>query len=131
MSDLQRLLDAITGVARATPGLELLILYGSRARGDETSHSDWDFGYLAATALDSAALLGALVTALDSDRIDLADLARASGLLLFRAARDGKVVFEARAGAADHFRLEAAQFWCDVAPLLKHGYDHVLAELKG
>lgn len=130
MANRQRRLQAITDIGRGTPDLELLILYGSRARGDEASRSDWDFGYLAAQTLDVAALLGALVTALDSDRVDLADLRRASGLLRFRAARDGLVVFEAPTGTADRFRLEAAQFWCDMAPVLQRGYDDVLSELK-
>ena len=111
------------------PGLELLMLYGSRARGSETSRSDWDFGYVATPEFDAAALLAALVSSLETDRIDLADLARASGLLRFRAARDGAVVFEAHVGGANRFRLAAAQFWCDVAPILGRGYEDVLARL--
>src|SRR2546428_458791 len=107
------LMDALVQAARAAAGLELLMLFGSRARGDAQPGSDWDFGYLATAAFDPAALVGALVEIVGSDRIDLVDLGRASGLLRYRAARDGQLVHEARARPAERFCLEAAQFWCD------------------
>ena len=107
------------------------MLYGSRARGSHTARSDWDFGYIATSPFDPEVLLARLLAALETDRIDLADLDRANGLLRFRTARDGIVVFEPQAGIADRFRLAAAQFWCDVAPLLERGYDDVLARLDG
>lgn len=117
-------------LASRLPGLELLLLFGSRARGAAAGSSDWDFGYLAATALDADWLLALLVEATGSDRVDLVDLQRASGLLRHRAAVDGRVVFEARPGLADDFRLNAARFWCDAGPVLGRAYEHVLAELK-
>ena len=36
----------------AIPGLTLLILFGSRARGDSQPASDWDFGYIASPEFD-------------------------------------------------------------------------------
>ena len=120
---------ALVRAARVTPGLEVLLLFGSRARGDAHARSDWDFGYLAAGEIDVATLLGAIVEIVGSDRVDLADLRRASGLLRYRAARDGHLLYEARPRLAERFRLEAAQFWCDVAPVLQRGYEDVLAEL--
>jgi hypothetical protein len=65
-----------------------------------------------------------------TDRVDLVDLRHAGGLLRYRAARDGQVVYEARSGLAERFRFEAAQFWCDAAPVLRRGYEEVLAELN-
>lgn len=91
--------------------------------------SDWDFGYLAAGDIDYAALLAAIVETVRSDRVDLVDLARASGLPRYRAARDGLVVFEARPRLFEAFRLDALDFWCDAGPLLQQGYAAVLAEL--
>jgi predicted nucleotidyltransferase len=120
---------ALSDLGRATPGLRLLLLFGSRARGDANSHSDWDLGYLADEGLDVGKLLGAVVMTVGTDRVDLVDLQRASGLLRFRAARDGRTVFETVPGTADRFRMEAATFWCDAAPILLRGYDSVLAEL--
>jgi predicted nucleotidyltransferase len=108
----------------------VLLLFGSRARGDDHARSDWDFGYLAAPEVDAAALLDAMVGIVGSDRVDLVDLRRASGLLRYRAARDGRLLYEAQPRLAEQFRLDAAQFWCDVAPIVQRGYDSVLAELK-
>ena len=122
-------LAAVASVARATAGLDLLILFGSRARGDAHPGADWDFGYLADEAVDVPGLLAALVEALGNDRVDLADLRRAGGLLRFQAARDGVLVHESSADQFDRYRLAAAQFWCDNAPILERGYDEVLETL--
>lgn len=121
--------EALAEAVRDTPGLDVLMLFGSRARHDARPQSDWDFAYLASGALDVAGLTVTLVTAVGTDRIDLVDLNGAGGLLRYRAACDGQVVFEARPGLADRFRLEAAQFWCDAAPVLERGYEDVLADL--
>jgi predicted nucleotidyltransferase len=123
-------LAAATDVARATAGLNLMILFGSRARGNHGAGSDWDFGYQGTPALDVTGLMTALVSALRSDRIDLVDLDKASGLLRFAAARDGLVVFETTPHLGDRFRFDAAQFWCDAAPALMRGYQDVLDGLK-
>jgi predicted nucleotidyltransferase len=107
--------------------LRVLLLFGSRARNAPHRGSDWDLGYLATPELDPEALRARLVDALGTDRIDLLDLERASGLLRYRAARDGRLVFESHHDAGDRFRLEAARFWCDAMPLLRRGYEEVLA----
>jgi predicted nucleotidyltransferase len=121
--------EALVRVAQSTPGLEVLLLFGSRARGDAHGRSDWDFGYLATDEIDVATLAGAIVEIVGSDRVDLVDLRRASGLLRYRAARDGQLLYEVRPRLAESFRLEAAQFWCDAASVLQRGYDGVLADL--
>jgi predicted nucleotidyltransferase len=123
-------LDTIRVVAARTPGLDLLVLFGSRARGDAHARSDWDFGFLGDDTLDVTALLAALVETVGSDRLDLVDLAHAGGLLRYRAARDGLALFESRPRAMEAFCLEAADFWCDVEPILRRGYDDVLADLR-
>lgn len=120
---------ALSRLTSATPGLELLMVFGSRARTDAHPGSDWDLAYIAREGFDVAALLGVLVEAVGSDRVDLVDLRRAGGLLRYRVARDGQVVYEARPQLADAFRFEAVQFWCDAAAVLQRGYDEVLAEL--
>ncbi len=123
-------LEDLRRAVRDLPGLDALLLFGSRARGDAHPLSDWDFGYLGSSALDAAGLQVSLVSTLGSDRVDLVDLARAGGLLRFRAAREGQLVFERAPGVTDAFRLEAARFWCDAQPVLERGYEHVLAELE-
>jgi hypothetical protein len=51
---------ALREAARSTPGLDLLMLFGSRARTEAHARSDWDFGYLGDERTDAAALLAAL-----------------------------------------------------------------------
>jgi predicted nucleotidyltransferase len=126
-----RVVKALEEIAGRAPGLQVLLLFGSRARGDASQQSDWDLGYLARHPMDPDALLGAVVAALGTDRVDLVDLRRGSGLLRYRAARDGQTLFEASAGLADQFRLEAASFWCDAERVLQRGYNAVLAGLPG
>lgn len=123
------ILERIRNMAGQADGLELLVLFGSRARGDARAASDWDFGYLATPTADIAGLLAALVEIAGTDRVDLVDLDRASGVLRFRAARDGWVVYEHTPGRGNAFRLDAAHFWCDMSPVFAPGHADVLARL--
>lgn len=119
----------LQGVAARQTGLILLVMFGSRARGDAAPHADWDFGHLSDGSMDALTLLAALSEALGTDRVDVVDLSRASGLLRFRAARDGVLVHEATPGTFDRFRFEAARFWYDAEPVLRSGYDAILDRL--
>ena len=69
--------------ARHVDGLQLLLVYGSRARGDCHATSDWDLGFIASPTFDADAFQALAVEILDSDRVDVADLDRASGLLRY------------------------------------------------
>jgi hypothetical protein len=120
---------ALARLAEATPGLEVLLLFGSRGRGEAHASSDWDFGYIASADFDASTLLAAIVETIGSDRVDLVNLSHGSALLRQRAARDGQVLFEARPRLAEQFRLDALQFWCEVGPLLRQEYEAVLAGL--
>ena len=121
-------LQAVREAAAKYAGLEVLVLFGSRARGDAIEGSDWDFGYLASSQFDPPALLGDLVLALGTDDVDLVDLSSASGLLRYRAARDGRLVW-GHPRTFERFWLEAVDFWCDTEPILRSAYQAVLAEL--
>lgn len=123
--DLARLRLSVADIQNLT----LLVLFGSRSRGDSRPSSDWDFGYVAASGFDADRLLAVLVDALNSDRIDLVDLTRAGAQLRYRAARDGQIVVERVGGAFTRFWFDAVSFWCDMQPILRRGYDAVLAEL--
>lgn len=122
-------LRELRGVAAHTEGVSLLVLFGSRARGDAAPGSDWDFGYLAGGSVDPLALMAELSRVVGSDRVDVVDLARTSGLLRYRAARDGLLVYERESGAFDRFRFEAARFWFDAEPVLLPEYEAVLDRL--
>ena len=119
----------LAAVAAECPGLELLVLHGSRARGDAHGRSDWDFGYQAEPGFDPDGLLARLAETLQADHIDLADLDRAGALLRFRVARDGVVIFEREPGRFERFWLDAVDTWCDLAPVLEPAYARVLDAL--
>ncbi|HVR96130.1 MAG TPA: nucleotidyltransferase domain-containing protein [Thermoanaerobaculia bacterium] len=119
----------IADLAGQAPGLDLLVLFGSRARGDVHPDSDWDFGYLAASGFDPDDLLARLVLLLEADKVDLVDLSRANGLLCFRAASEGRPVFEAVPGTFNRFSFEIVSFWCDMEPVLRDAYEGVLENL--
>ncbi|MGH3931996.1 MAG: type VII toxin-antitoxin system MntA family adenylyltransferase antitoxin [Pseudonocardiaceae bacterium] len=124
--------DELATSLRGAPALRdirLLVLHGSRARGEAGPRSDWDLGYLAAPGADLAALAVAITSTLRSDRVDLVDLATASALLRYRAARDGVLLLEREPDTFLGFRLEATRFWCDVEPIVRAAYDDVLGML--
>ena len=110
-------------------GLGLLVLHGSRARGEERASSDWDFAYAGGARVDRLALLADLSATLGTDAVDVADFDRAGGLLRFRVARDGVLIAEDRAGAWQEARLRATAFWCDAEPVLRRAYEERLARI--
>jgi len=125
-TDLRR----VSELARKAPGLKLLVLFGSQARGEAHPGSDWDFGYLAGPAFDPDDFLARLVLRLKTDRIDLVNLGRTNGLLRYRAAAEGQPLFEARSGEFERFWFEAVSFWCDMRPILERGYEGILQDLR-
>jgi predicted nucleotidyltransferase len=124
-------LEIITNLARDTAELDLLILYGSRSRGDVHPHSDWDLGFLSTAAFDRDEFLARLVLALETEAIDLVDLSRAGALLRFRAAAEGRTLFARDPEQFDRFWLEAVHFWCDMQPVIQREYDAILAGVRG
>ncbi|HEY0557885.1 MAG TPA: nucleotidyltransferase domain-containing protein [Thermoanaerobaculia bacterium] len=122
-------LQAVVELARKTPGLDLLLLFGSRARGESHPGSDWDFGYLAGPELDPYDLLALLALLMGTDRIDLVNLNRTNGLLRFRVAAEGKTLFESSDGVFESFAFGAISYWCDMGPIIRAGYEEILRDL--
>ena len=123
------LIATLDHVSTPFPDLVMLVLYGSRARGDSHAHSDWDLAYQAKASFDPDALLAALAERLNADRIDLVDLDRAGALLRYRIARDAVVLVERDGGRFERFWLDAVGTWCDLAPVLEPLYARVLEAL--
>jgi predicted nucleotidyltransferase len=121
--------EAIREAGRET-GMKMLVLFGSRARGQVHAHSDWDFGYLAAERADIDLLRTRLAQALDTDTIDLVNLARGSALLRMQVSTEGKPLFESEPGLFLHFQDEAARFWCDVELVLSFAYARILEHAR-
>src|SRR3989304_5685896 len=81
------------------PALDLLVLFGSAAKGRAGAGSDVDLAVRCEGAADVDALYLAIAPRLATDRLDLVDLRRAGPPLAFAVARTGKLLFERRPGA--------------------------------
>jgi predicted nucleotidyltransferase len=117
--------DALSRLA----GLRLLVLHGSRSRGEGHERSDWDFAYRADADLDPGELHAILVHALGTDRVDLSDLERAGAVLRYRVAADGRAVYERSEGEFDDFRYEAILFWLDAGHVIRAENEAILKRL--
>lgn len=97
------------------PYLKMLILFGSRARGDTHAKSDWDFAALYDEKVreescnnrgfawfEVPGILGQ-VFGINSDEIDVVELNRCSSLIAHFVARDGKLLYEKEPGEFDKF----------------------------
>jgi predicted nucleotidyltransferase len=108
---------ACEGVGLELTDLELLILFGSAARGRIRETSDVDVAVRSDAAADLDALFMALAPRLKSDRHDLVDLRRAGPLLAFEVARSGYLLFERSPGLFREFQSLAARRYADTRKL--------------
>jgi uncharacterized protein len=108
--------SAIPKILEQVPYLKLLILFGSRARGEHFPSSDWDFALLFDEELRQQYEVGGgwncyrswiaiqRVLGLGDDEIDWVDLKSASELLAHAIARDGVVIYESEPDIFSQFR---------------------------
>lgn len=111
----EELADSIPEILEKAPYLTLLVLFGSRARGDADSGSDWDFAFLCDEeqrkqyekgGWDSFRMWGILQNAYDllDDQIDVIEMKECSELMAHYLAEDGKVIYERDPGSFEDFR---------------------------
>ncbi len=107
-------------------GLDLIVLFGSRAKGrtmpgsdvDIAVHAikrpwgDWNWEFEVADALSNAVKA-------DGGEVDVAFLNGAAPLLMFEVARSGQVLFEKEWGTFSEFRSYAARVYYDNEPRFK------------
>ncbi|MCA9796320.1 MAG: DUF86 domain-containing protein [Candidatus Eremiobacteraeota bacterium] len=95
-----------------TEPLELIVLYGSTARGQATAESDLDLALLPRNPLGGVRDLDRLTSRVCREMgrgdLDIAWLPNASWLLWQEIARDGQILFQSRPEAPARFRAEAA-----------------------
>ncbi|MBP0013784.1 MAG: nucleotidyltransferase domain-containing protein [Roseofilum sp. SID2] len=116
LSIIQRLTEKSEQVLAKIPYLKILVLFGSRARGDNQENSDWDFAILydeelrepilkqnAWRWLEAFHILGEIF-GLNDDNIDIVELNSCSRLIAHYVARDGKVIYEQTPGEFENFQ---------------------------
>ena len=98
------------------PYLKMLVLFGSRSKGNINANSDWDFAvlydeekynsYIKDNPLAAFAIPGILgeIFKINSDKIDIVELNHCSKLIAHFVARDGKVLYEEPGDEFDKFQ---------------------------
>lgn len=107
--------ESMPEVLEQAPYIKLLVLFGSRARGDADENSDWDFAVLfdeeqrklyEKAGWDSFrvwSILQKTYNLLD-DQIDVVDMGRCSDILAHYIAQDGQILFERELGTFEMFK---------------------------
>jgi predicted nucleotidyltransferase len=99
------------------PSVELVVLFGSVARGRSRPDSDLDVAVRCDGAADLDALYLLLAPRLATSLLDLVDLRRTGSLLAFQVARHGRVLYERGPGAFRSFQSLASRRYCDTDKL--------------
>ena len=99
--------------------VDLIVLFGSRAKGTQTPTSDWDLGITFRQKPDQPlrlfeldALLAPLVGC-SNDVIDVVDLEHCSSLLQRVVTEEGRLLFEHRPGLFLSFCSRPIRQWAD------------------
>lgn len=110
--------DAVVSVLRAEPAVRLAVVFGSHARGAQTSDSDLD---IAVAGVPVAQLPGLAVrlSRAGGREVDLIDVESAPPLLRLEIARDGVPVVERVAHDWVDFKTRALVDWWDWAPMAR------------
>jgi uncharacterized protein (DUF433 family)/predicted nucleotidyltransferase len=107
----------IPQILKQVPYLKLLVLFGSRARGDHDPQSDWDFAFLCDEELRKQYEEGGFgflrvwgilqqIYKLGDDQLDAIDLKECSNILAHNIAKDGQILYEFEPGEFAAFQKE-------------------------
>jgi uncharacterized protein len=141
MNELEILKSASARFTQNHPNLKLLILFGSRARGEEDPSSDWDFAFLTEPDrlpqpqpywFPGSELLNTLCELLQvsDETIDLVDLSTCSDILAHFVARDGQVIYEKTLGEFSQFQQQALKTNADLKQYRHTQREKVLETLQ-
>ena len=109
--------ERLADLGQVEPALEVVVLFGSTAKGRARPRSDVDIAVRGDGPADLDALYLILAPRVGTDRLDLVDLRRAGPLLAFEVARHGRLLFERAPGAFRSFQALASRRYCDTAKL--------------
>lgn len=129
----EEMVARLADLDRVEPAIELIVLFGSAARGRARPRSDLDVAVRGDELVDLDALYLVLAPRLGSDRLDLVDLRTAGSVLAFEVARHGQPLFERAPGAFRSFQALASRRYCDTAKLRRAQQRaiHVFLERQG
>jgi len=123
--------EVVRGAAEALAGVDLLVVFGSAARGTDQPRSDVDVGVRLQD--DAPAARRALELALGRSlrrEVDVVYLDEAPPLLRFQIARDGVLIHQAAPHLWPDFRARAMIDWWDWAPTFRMIHDAGLRRLR-
>ncbi|MDB9510084.1 nucleotidyltransferase domain-containing protein [Kamptonema animale CS-326] len=113
------------------PYLKMLVLFGSRARGDTHAKSDWDFAALfdeelrkihvannTWKLLEVPQIIGEVFN-LNSDQIDVVELNNCSHIITHFVAKDGKLIYEKEPGEFERFCQKALKSEIEIKAIRK------------
>jgi hypothetical protein len=109
------------------PALRLLVIFGSKSRGDAAGRFDFEFAYLARSGFSEQTFLEVSDSVLGGASVCLVNLRTASLAQAFRAAREGAVIYEREKGLFDRFRMRTIHSWCDLEPVVRAAHDRAAA----
>jgi predicted nucleotidyltransferase len=113
------------------PGVELAVLFGSHARGEERAGSDVDVAIRLADDCHEARRRVELALGRAAGRdVDVVPLDASPPLLRFEIAREGKVLIERNPQAWADFRARAMLDWWDWAPTARMIHAAAIARLR-
>jgi uncharacterized protein len=114
-------------IASQLPHLKLLVLFGSRARGNHRTESDWDFAVLYDQEMRKqyekqgwsfgSELAIQQAFQLPDDKFDIIDLARCSDEFAHIVARDGQLLYERDPEEFANFRQKAFRSKAEIRQL--------------
>lgn len=116
-SQAEEMAGRLQGLRKALPDLELVVLFGSTAKGRRRAGSDVDVAVRCVGTAELDTLYGVLAPGLGSEHLDLVDLRRAGPLLAMEVARSGRLLYESRPGVFRQFQSLASRRYCDTAKL--------------
>ncbi|MFB2939323.1 nucleotidyltransferase domain-containing protein [Aerosakkonemataceae cyanobacterium BLCC-F154] len=138
----QKLLEKISDVAEQIPYLKLLILFGSRAKGNANEDSDWDFAVLYDPELrkiheksgwDWLKIWSVLETVFDlpENKVDVVILNDCSNIMAHTIARDGKLLYERESGEFERFKQQALMTSSELKTFREQQREKIKESLKG
>ena len=97
--------------------LRFIVLFGSQAKGKRHVKSDIDIGFLFDVPPDLIELTNIVNRLLQTNKVDVADLGKASPLLRYAAAKNGILLYEREPGLFTRFFSLSYRMYVDTRKL--------------